>query len=188
MEISGPLQTSKTTIISLAKVWELYAQFRTGYLLPLLPLADTPSGITHSILGTMVKMLKYAQMAHVRLIYEFCSTYRFVVDMPEFAAETFLLASDSKKWAAFPSIEQSYVKVLYRDQAGIFDSKSLMRLSSLARDVMMETRGSLGDYELAAADPLLRARFDALNPLTIVPAARAPVVSGEEEVPDAVPA
>jgi hypothetical protein len=157
--IGGVAKMSKGTYTRIAKIWQMNTTLRLGLLIPLIGLEEGDAYTTGNIVFTMFKLLKNSGFAHVQLILQFCRQYPFVAKMPEFTGEMQYLAAHSRALARVDPALQPYYKLLYSDSAGLFDSKVLTSLTSLACDVLSRTNSTVKDY-FHQSDPSILRRFD----------------------------
>lgn len=160
VEIGGDLKMAPGSWAKIGRAWSIDPTFRAGFFTPLIGLTHGQSGVTGSIIGTMVSLLDMAQLSHVRVISDFLKAYPWVAEMEEFSSEIHTLRYDVDRWNAFPAHIRPYAKLIHQDQFKAFDSRSLERLTRLAVDVMSQSITSLAQYAVTGADQGLRELFD----------------------------
>jgi hypothetical protein len=157
--LSGDIKMSVGAYTLMAKVWQMNTTMRMNLLIPLIYLEAGLSMVTGNIVYTVFKLLKNAGFAHVQFILAFLRQYPFVEEMEDFRGEIQYLAAHALALSKVDAAIRPYYKVLYSDGAGLFDSKTLEKLTGLAVSVLAETTVTINNYR-HVTDPNVRARFD----------------------------
>jgi len=158
--IGGELKMSKGSYSNIAKAWQMNTTMRIGLLTPLIQLDAGEAYMTGNIVYTTFKLLRGAGMAHVGLIMAFLRQYPYACKLPEIRSEISYLALHSRALKASPLHIQPYYKLLYADAAGLFDSKTLTRLTALACAILAEKSDTVKDYNYVKDDMLISAFHD----------------------------
>lgn len=159
--IGGTIAMSRGAYTQIAKAWQMNTTMRIGLLVPLIQLDAGEAYVTGNIVYTVFKLLRGAGMAHVGIIAAFLRKYPYAAELPEIRSEIYYLALHSKSLRTVPSQIQPYYKLLYSDAAGLFDSKVLTRLTSLAVIILGRDTNTLLAYA-HATDQVVESAFDEL--------------------------
>lgn len=134
--VGGELTIAPGTIKTLIRVWSADPTFRSLMITTIIPVSEGSGGIIGAIVGTTLKMNRYAGMNHVLIVSEFLRRFPFVCEMPAFEGQVFLYCTYSSLLAREPLALQPYFKMIKGDQTGIFDKKQLDKLIGLAVEVL----------------------------------------------------
>jgi hypothetical protein len=149
-EIGGSVKMSLGAIRYIGDTWELDVTFRSVFVRALIDTTSETAGMIGSVFGTMVILLEYAQMSHVKVIDDFLEAYPFVIDIPDLAGEIEKYTRDMVVWAQTPARERLYIKMIRRDMIKLFNSRDFLRLTRLALRILSSRNKTLDDYEGAA--------------------------------------
>ncbi|QUD20350.1 ORF2 protein [Armillaria mellea negative-stranded RNA virus 1] len=160
--VKGGLRIKEYAYESINDMWEIDPSFRIAFFTPLIHLSGGEGAVMGNILFTMVKLLRWSQMAYVKIISDFLNKYPWVaVRIPEITGDIAFLKEGMARLAQVVPEEQLFHKLLHRDATDIFDRQKLWKLIGLAKHGLMLEDEEIHNYE-GESDPMIELQFDTI--------------------------
>jgi len=126
--------------------WNELGAFRAILMREFSYFASSETNVPQDIFYLHVRMMKFAHMTHVRLIYEMLIEHPWAADWQPLSGSVRKYLSHLDALARIPEEEQPFIKLIYGDKLDLFPRKELQALTACSLAVLEQNNDDLGDY------------------------------------------
>lgn len=156
--LEGGLRMSNHAHLSINNAWSEMGQLRSIVFQEYANYDAEDTDMSKDIIWTTMHMLRYSNMSHAVITYNFLQSYPWANEVPALKSSISTYVSSVKEASKLDQRLFPFVKLIYGDKTGLFPRKEMEPLIACATSVQSETAASLADfYTNASFNPVVDA-------------------------------
>lgn len=152
------LRLSDESHLAINNAWAEMSQLRSLVFSEYAYYSASDADMGQDLIYTTMHLLKFSNMAHAKITYDFLRAYPWAVEVPALRTSIGIYTDSVNAAKQMDLTLFPYVKLIHGDKAGIFPRKELEPLVACAATVNQATQASLSDfYRSNAFNPIVEA-------------------------------
>jgi len=148
--LNGRAKLSELAMYGINIAWNELSSFRSACMLQFIKFGASDTDLGQDIIYTNIRLMRFGQMTHALLIYQFIRSYPWVDQVPSLRGSVEAYR-DSVKAANDIDVEvRPFIKLVWGDKANIFPRKEMEALVACAVSVLQEDQETLADFYRSA--------------------------------------
>lgn len=144
--LEGGLRMSDFSHLSINNAWSEMGQLRAIVFTEYAGYDSDDTDMAKDIIWTTMHLLRYSNMAHALITYNFLRAYPWAADVPSLKTSIAIYFASLKKSSEIDQKLFPFIKLIYGDKAGLFPRKEMEPLIACASSVQQETSSTLADF------------------------------------------
>lgn len=144
--LDGSLRLSDTSHILLNNAWAESSSLRGLCMKEFATYQEMETDITQDIIYTSIHLMKYGNMSHAKITYNFLKAYPWADEIPSLQGAIGVYRDSILAASKHPEHLRPFLKLIYGDKLGIFPRNELEVLVDCAVAVEKETNPTLDDF------------------------------------------
>jgi hypothetical protein len=156
--LEGELRLSDESHLAINNAWAEMSQLRALVFTEYAHYNASETDMAQDIVYTTMHLLKFSNMAHAKITFDFLRAYPWAVEVPALRTSIGIYLDSIKVASSMDQNLFPYVKLIYGDKSNVFPRKELEPLVACATTVNQATQTSLADfYRSNAFNPIVEA-------------------------------
>lgn len=144
--LEGELKMSDSSHLCINSSWSEMGQLRSVVFREYALYDDDEADLMKDILWTNVHLMRYANMGHALITYNFLQAYPWAADVPALKTSIGIYLNSLREASKVDQKLFPFIKLIYGDRSGLFPRKDMEPLVACSVAVQKETSSTLADF------------------------------------------
>jgi len=148
--LEGDLKMNDSSHLCLNNAWSEMGQVRSIIFREYAMYDDDEADLMKDILWTNVHLMRYSNMGHALITYNFLQAYPWAADVPALKTSIGIYLNSLREASKIDSKLFPFIKLIYGDRSGLFPRKEMEPLVACSVATQKETSSTLSDFFTSA--------------------------------------
>lgn len=149
--LEGGLRMSDHSHLAINNAWSEMGQLRAIAFTEYAHFDSADADLAKDIIWTSMHLLRYSNMSHALITYNFLNAYPWAVEVPALKTSIAIYMSSLRTASTLDQKMFPFLKLIYGDRSGLFPRKEMEPLIACATSAQQETAATLSDFYTSAA-------------------------------------